>query len=134
MKGTESPGRGQRAGVDREYIAKRKYTQKKEKKVMTLAMTKLYLMLTNLFLAVNADTAVGADDGKGDKVMSGFLSVIATVARYAGIGLAAIGLYQFVHALQEGDGQGKGRAVLFIIAGAAMFLMKTLLNAVFSGV
>lgn len=97
---------------------------------MTLVMTKLYLALNNIFLAVTADEI--KDAGQGDNIMSGFLSVIATVARYAGIGLAAIGIYQFIHALQEGDGQGKGRAVLFIIAGAAMFLMKTLLNAVFA--
>lgn len=91
-------------------------------------MTKLYLLMNKLFLDVSAKDLGSTTEG--DNIMSGFLSVVASVARYAGIGLAAIGIYQFVHALQEGDGQGKGRAVLFIVAGAAMFLMKTLLNAI----
>ena len=98
---------------------------------MTLALTKLSLLLNQIYLVTVGSVT---DGGEGDNIMGGFLGVIATVARYAGIGLAAIGIYQFIHALQEGDGQGKGRAVLFIIAGAAMFLMRNLLEAVFGSV
>ena len=96
---------------------------------MTLVMTKLYLFLNAWLLTVKDPGSTT----EGDNIMGGFLGVIAGVARYAGIGLAAIGIYQFVHALQEGDGQGKGRAVLFIIAGAAMFMMKTLLGMILGG-
>lgn len=96
--------------------------------MISLAMTRLYLMVTT-FLGIAPTTL--SDTAGGDDIMSGMLGVIATVARYAGIGLAAIGIWQFVNALQEGDGQGKGRAILFIVAGAAMFLMKSLLTAVF---
>ena len=98
---------------------------------MTLALTKLYLALSNIFLGIQVQDLTDSE-GRGDTIMGGFLGVIASVARYAGIGLAAIGIYQFIHALQEGDGQGKGRAVLFIVAGAAMFLLKTLFTTIFA--
>ena len=95
-----------------------------------------FLLTKHIFLdrvTVDDPLWTGAKN-TGDTMMSGVLSVIATIARYVGIGLAAIGIWMFIHSLQESDGQGKGRAVLFIVAGAAMFLMKSILNAIFKGV
>lgn len=96
-----------------------------------------------LMIQVFLGTQVTVDEGslswggaktKANGMMSGVLGIIATAARLVGIGLAAVGVWHFIHALQESDGQGKGRAVLFIVAGVAMFLMKTILTAIFKNV
>lgn len=96
-------------------------------------------MLNNLYFAIAsklpflASTAANFSSLTGTSVMSKVLGVIAALARYFGIGIVAVGAWQFVHAMQESDGQGKSKAILLLVAGVAAFAMGAILKAIFGG-
>ena len=70
----------------------------------------------------------GSFQTDGSTLMNNFVTVVGTLGQFLGAGLVVVGGWQFVHAMQESDGQGKSKAVLFIVAGIAAFSLTTILK------
>ena len=66
------------------------------------------------------------------KIMDNFISVVGFLGTYVGAGILIVGIFQFLFALKDHDGDGKSKAINFIIAGAAFFALGMILNAIFS--
>lgn len=121
---------------------KRALLSKKAKKVYII----FSLILNLCVFAFNAATpaayandlgkveeALGLNNVKTDdtKVLSNVLSIITMVARIGGIILGAFGLYKFIIALKDQDGNGVTQGIVLLAVGVVLFLFKTILKAVF---
>lgn len=112
-------------------------------------MTRLATFLYNLpFLTndrLNGQTPGAASGGNGSvadpddwisnitssSIMKGFLVAVAYIGSFVGIGLTIVGVIQFLLALKDHDGDGKSKAINYIIAGVAFFSLGIILGIVF---
>ena len=65
------------------------------------------------------------------KIMKGFLVAVSYIGAFVGIGLTIVGVVQFLLALKDHDGDGKSKAINYIIAGVAFFSLGIILGIVF---
>ncbi len=75
--------------------------------------------------------------GSGDQIGNGNLvsnvvDIIGVIAKFAGVLLAAYGLFKLIMALKDQDSNGITTGVILIAVGAALFMFKTIVNAVFN--
>ena len=72
----------------------------------------------------------GAKDNGG--ALDGVLDIILTVARFAGIVLGAWGAVKLIMAFKDQDANGITSAIILIVVGVALTLIKTFVGSIFN--
>lgn len=65
-------------------------------------------------------------------IMTKLLDIIFTIARYVGIVIVAIGIFNFVLAMKDENADGQSRGIKFVVVGIALVALKALMNPIIS--